>query len=89
MLKIVQVMMVAAVAVVATGVTSQAKTNPAIPEAVRAWAADRIRANSEGINDEKTGLGKILRPTGVSIDAIKQNGIAGGRNSVIRKPFGK
>jgi hypothetical protein len=44
--------------------------------------------DSEGIKDEKTGLGKIVRPTGISIDAIKKRGVFGGRKSIFRKPFG-
>jgi hypothetical protein len=89
MTKVAQLTMVAAVAIAALAATAPAKADgPGANDLIGTWAADRVRANSEGIKDEKTAVGKILRPTGISVDAIKKHGIFGGSNSVFRKPFG-
>jgi hypothetical protein len=67
----------------------EAKADGGASAAVAAWAGKRVIANSEGIKDEPTVAGKVIKPTGVSIQAIEEHGLAGGPNSVMRKPLGK
>jgi len=53
------------------------------------WALERMIANTESVGRE-SGIGAQLMKigTGVSIKDIQEHGLAGGENSVVRRPLG-
>lgn len=57
--------------------------------AAKAAVVNNVVKNFEGADREKNTVDKITKAvTGVSVDAIRKNGFSGGKNSIIRKPFG-
>ncbi|WP_027528074.1 hypothetical protein [Bradyrhizobium sp. Ec3.3] len=81
--------MVATVMVIIAAAEAKADGGASAGAAVGTWVLERMKANSESAKDESTVLGKIVKPgTGISVDAIREHGILGGPNSVLRKPLG-
>jgi hypothetical protein len=80
----------AALALAAVVAGNSAKADPATGATIAgAIAADRAKANLEGAKSESTAAGAVVKgTTGISVDAIKKNGVFGGSNSIFRKPFG-
>lgn len=75
-------------AVAAAGAPS-ARAVDAVTGAAAEVAIDRAKANIEGAKDERGEVAKgVKAATGISVEAIKKDGIFGGSNSVFHKPFG-
>lgn len=76
-------------AVVSTAGLCPAFATDPVTAAVGAAAVDRVKANVEGAKAESGVVDQAVKAgTGISVKAIKQDGIFGGPNSVFRKPFG-
>jgi hypothetical protein len=56
--------------------------------AVKAWAGERLIANSRSVHRERNGVDRLIRLGGPSMRDIRKHGILGGRGSELRKIFG-
>lgn len=69
---------------------AHAEPSSAAAQAVSAWAVKRTQANAESMGREKNAVTRLVKfGTGISTVDIGKHGWRGGKNSVIRKPFGK
>src|SRR5687767_10515455 len=87
-LKNLSLVALAAAAVVTAAPAAKADLVTAAVVAGVVYAGERMNENNKSVHRESPGGDAFIRTLGVSVKDIKANGIAGGPNSVLRKPLG-